>query len=74
MLCIYRKQSNICVHLLRREKRNYYNDNDLSNVTGNRKFWKTIRPLFANKIESKNKITLDEDLLKSIYQRRPKSG
>ena len=43
----YRKQRNICVHLLRRAKRNYYNDLDLSNVTDNRKFWKTIRPLFC---------------------------
>ena len=55
----YRKQRNICVHLLRRAKRNY-NDLDLSNVTDNRKFWKTIRPLFANKIKVKNKITLNE--------------
>ena len=54
-----RKQRNICVHLLRRAKRNYYNDLDLSNVTNNRKFWKTIRPLFANKV--KNKIILNED-------------
>ena len=47
--------------MLRRAKRNYYNDLDLSNVTDNRKFWKTIRPLFANKIKVKNKITLNED-------------
>ena len=46
----YRKQRHICIHLLRIGKRNYYNDLDLSNVTDNRKFWKTIRPLFANKI------------------------
>ena len=57
----YSKQRNICVHLLRRAKRNYYNDLDLSNVTDNRKFWKTMRPLFANKIKVKNKITLNED-------------
>ena len=57
----YRKQRNICVHLLRRAKRNYYNDLNLSNVTDNRKFWKTIRPLFANKVKVKNKITLNED-------------
>ena len=57
----YRKQRNICVHLLRRAKRNYYNDLDLSNVTDNRKFWNTVRPLFANKIKVKNKITLNED-------------
>ena len=31
----YRTQRNICVHLLRRAKRNYYNHLDLSNVTDN---------------------------------------
>ena len=57
----YRKQGNICVHLLRGAKRNYYNDLDLSIVTDNRKFWETIRPLIVNKIKVKNKITLDEN-------------
>ena len=57
----YRKQPNIYVHLFRWVRRNYYNDLDLSNVTVNRKFWKTIKPLFANKIKVKNKITLNED-------------
>ena len=57
----YRKQRNICVHLLRRAKRNYCHDLDLSNLTDNRKFWKMIRPLFANKIKVKSKITLNED-------------
>ena len=39
----------------------FYNDLDLTNVTDNKKFWKTIRPLFANKIKVRNKITLNED-------------
>ena len=50
-----RKQRNICVHLLRRAKRNYYNDLDLSKVTDNRKFWKTIRPLLPIKLKLKTK-------------------
>ena len=47
--------------MLRRAKRNYYNDLDLSHVRDNRKFWKTIRPPFTNKIKVENKITLNED-------------
>ena len=47
----YRKQHNICVHFLLL---------DVSNVMDNRKSWKTIRPLFANKTKVENKITLDE--------------
>ena len=54
---------NVCINLLRRAKRNYYNDLDLSSITDNRKFWKTIRPPFSNKIKVKNKIILDEDTL-----------
>ena len=33
----------------------------VTTVTDNRKFWITIRPLFANKIKVKNKITLEEE-------------
>ena len=52
----YRKQRNICVHLLGRVKRNPYNAPGLINVTNNRKFWKTIRLFFTNKIKAKNKV------------------
>ena len=57
----FRKHRNSCVKLLRREKRNYYNNLDISLVTDNKKFWKTVKPLLSDKLQSKNKIVLIED-------------
>ena len=36
--------------ILRMAKLNYYKNLDLQNVTDNRKFWKTIKPVFTDKI------------------------
>ena len=57
----FRKHRNSCVKLFRREKRNYYNNLDISLVTDNKKFWKTVKPFFSDKLQSKNKIVLIED-------------
>ena len=45
----YNKQRNHCVKLLRHKKQNYYQSLDISKVTHNKTFWKTINPLFSNK-------------------------
>ena len=42
------------------EKRNYYNNLDISLVTDNKKFWKTVKPFFSDKSQSQNKIVLTE--------------
>ena len=57
----FRKQRNFCVKLFRREKRSYYNNLDISLVTDNKKFWKTVKPFFSDKLQSKSKIVLIED-------------
>ena len=56
----FRKQRNSCVMLFRKEKRNYYNSLDISHITDNKKFWKTVKPSFSDKLHSKNKIVLPE--------------
>ena len=56
----FRKQRNSCVKLFRKEKRNYYNNLDISLVTDNKKFWKTVKPFFSDKSQSQNKIVLTE--------------
>ena len=56
----YSKQRNICVALLRKTKRKYYKDLRLSDVNDNKKFWKTIKPLFGNKIKCKSQVALVE--------------
>ena len=56
----YNKQRNICVALPRKTKRKYYEDLRLSDVNDNQKFWKTVNPLFGNKIKSESQIALAE--------------
>ena len=56
----YKKQRNICVNLLRKQKRSYFSRLNINNVTDNKRFWDTIKPLFSDKINKSHKITLIE--------------
>ena len=56
----YNKQRNICVTLIRQEKKNFYSNLNMRDVTDNKMFWKKVRPLFTDKIQTKSKITLIE--------------
>ena len=67
----YKKQRNFCVNLLRKTKKDYFNDLNIKNITDNKAFWKTIKPYFSNKglnsssliLSEKNKIvTNDQDI------------
>ena len=57
----YKKQLNIYVNLLRKSKKQYFNNADVKNLTDNKKFWKIIRPKFSNKCKTANTIILVED-------------
>ena len=58
----YKRQRNLCVSLLRKEKKNYYNNLDLKIFEDNRKFWKSIKPLFSDKLKIlDNNITILEN-------------
>ena len=56
----YNKQRNVCVALLRKTKRKHYENLRLSDVNDNKKFWKTVKPLFGNKIKCKRQIAFAE--------------
>ena len=56
----YNKQRNLCVSLIRREKKNVVNNISTRDSTDNKTFWKTVKPLFTDKIQTKSKITLIE--------------
>ena len=67
----YKKQRNFCVNLLRKTKKDYFNDLNIKNITDYKAFWKTIKPYFSNKglnsssliLSEKNKIvTNDQDI------------
>ena len=57
----FKKHRNFCTGLLKREKRKYYNNLDLKDIEDNRKFWKSIKPLFTGKSKLKSCITLLEN-------------
>ena len=54
----YKKQRNFCVNLLKKAKKNHYANLDLNCVTDNKMFWKTVKPLFSNKVKAKTVIKL----------------
>ena len=56
----YNKRRNLCVTLLRKTKREYYQNLSVEDVCDNKKFWKVVKPLLSNKIISSEKITLLE--------------
>ena len=56
----YNRQKNICVALLRKTKRKYYEALKLSDLNDNKVFWKTVKPFFGNKTKCKSQIALVE--------------
>ena len=56
----YTKYRNYCTNLFNREKKSYYNKLDVRNITDNKRFWKTVGPLFSEKHIISKKITLVE--------------
>ena len=46
----YNKQRNLCVSLIRREKKNFFDNISTHDITDNKTFWKKVKPLFTYKI------------------------
>ena len=57
----FKKQRNYTNRLLKREKKKYFSNLNLKNITDNKKFWNTVKPLFSNYNGGSRKITLIED-------------
>ena len=57
----YKKQRYICVNILRKSKKKYFNNIDVKNVTDNKKFLKTFYTKFLSKCKTANTIILVED-------------
>ena len=57
----FKKQRNKFVKLLRRAKFGYYRNIALGKLTDNHKFWKTVKPLFSDKVQVNTSIFLIED-------------
>ena len=63
---VYTKQRNYCVDLIIKGKKKYYGSLDVNDITDNKTFWKTVKPLFLDKSKSRRTITLVEDVHKKI--------
>ena len=55
---LYNRQRNYCVCLLRKEKKEYFANLNEKTITGNRKFWHTLKPFLSDKVKSKEAIIL----------------
>ena len=53
----YNEQRNRCVKLVRRVKKAHYSNLSIKDVT-DKKFWKIVKPLFSEKINTNENITL----------------
>ena len=58
---LYVKQRNKCASFLKKAEKEYYQNWNEKNVTDNKKFWKTVKPLLSDKSVSREKINLAEN-------------
>ena len=54
----YNKQRNYCVSLIRKEKKAYYSNLNMRDVTDNKTFWRKVKPLFSQTVNLQIKILL----------------
>ena len=52
---------NFCGKLYKKQRKKYFEKLDLNNVTDNKEFWKTIKPIFHNKVTNFPKTSLVEN-------------
>ena len=57
----YKKQENVWVKLLRKTKKEFYNNLNVKHNTENKLFWKTVKPSFTDKTLKDERITLVEN-------------
>ena len=57
----YKRQRNFCTTLIRKTKRNFYNNLNVNKITDNKSFWKTVKPSFTEKTLKDEKIVLVEN-------------
>ena len=52
----YKQQRHYCSDLLSESKTRHFNNLNLTDVTENKRFWKTIKPFFTDKTKNSNNI------------------
>ena len=64
---LYNRQRNYCVYLLRKSKTGYYENLNIKNVTDNKLFWKSVKPLLSDKSRIRDRINKSENIYSNIY-------
>ena len=59
--CNYKHQRNHCLSILRKTKKEYFNNLNIKQVSDNKLFWKSVKPFFNDKGSSSSKIKLVEE-------------
>ena len=54
----YKNHKNYCSRLYKKVRKQYYANLNHSNITDNRKFWKTIKPFLSDKGQSQQNIII----------------
>lgn len=57
----YKKQRNICVKILKKTKKRYFQNLNVKNVTDNKRFWEYIKPYISDKGGNTNRFMLLEN-------------
>ena len=57
----YKKQRYICVKLLQKAKKEFFNNLDVKRVTDNKHFWKKVKSCLTDKTLKDERITLIEN-------------
>ena len=57
---LYKTQRNLCTKLLRKTKKDYFSKLNPKLVSGNKNFWRTIKPYFSDKGNFSNEIMISE--------------
>ena len=57
----FKKQRNKYVKILRQAKEDYCKGLEIKNLTDNRKFWRSVKPLFNDKVKTSSTIVLMEN-------------
>ena len=56
----YNKQRKICIKMVKKAKKEHFQNISLSQITDNKKFWKTVSRLFGSNEKMKQKVNLIE--------------
>ena len=64
----YKRQRKFCVKLLRKTKKEFYNNLNVKYITKNSLFWKTVKPWFIDSALKDERITLVENSKFTSYE------